>query len=64
MSRESDPRRRDRRAQLLSHTALKYSGKVRRVASCLRTRDQLVDSTADPRGGARGAPSGRVSTPT
>jgi hypothetical protein len=49
MSRETDQRRRDRRARLLSHTAVKYSRKLRRVASSLKTRDQLVDSTLDQR---------------
>jgi hypothetical protein len=46
MSPPTDQRLRDRQARLLSHTALKYSRIVPRVASCLRAHDRLA--TASP----------------
>ena len=40
MSSQIDQRQRDRQARLLSHTALKYSHKLRQVVFYLRAHDR------------------------
>jgi hypothetical protein len=47
MSAETDQQR--RQAMLISHAAVKYSRRLRRVAFYLRTHDRLATPVADQR---------------